>query len=352
MKPSSMLACAALLLIACHLRYLLFVPYGQLAERPLWVSAFYFFSGLSHQAFAVYFVIQGHALARAVRESPSYVSLLVRKAAVTWAMLLPILLLGVLLDGSGLRWLNASGLYTAFPDFIVFTFDGPTLLGQLAMLQPFVVPTFGSNAVLWVLAFEWWYSCLYLLLASQLWRGRAVALVLIGLGVALALAGFSSEFVTWGVVWLLGAALAVPRIARLRVPPRLAIALFAGALLLSRYIEGQAGWLQGTHGLAVIFCKNVLFGAGFALLLLALPRRAEALAPSFSGALFFGHFPVLMVLVGLGALWQPLKRQPDGATMLWFGALTVAVYAIGWLLFAATRRLLSRRYRRRSPALP
>ena len=50
-------------------------------------------------------------------------------------------------------------------------------------------------------------------------EATALALALIGLCVLAVLASFPSEFSTWGVVWLLGAALALPRAPRVPSVP-------------------------------------------------------------------------------------------------------------------------------------
>jgi len=338
------LGSASLLLVVYHVRYLLFVNYGSLADRSLWIDAFYFLSGLGHQAFGVFFVIQAYLLAGSIQRLGSYRAVLMAKSASTYACLLPVLLLGIVLDGTGSRYLNDTGLYTAFPDFAVLSLDASTLLGQLVMAQPFFVPTFGTNGVLWVLAFEWWYSCIFLLLAAQLRRRRWLGLTLIALLVAAALVSFPSDFITWGLIWLMGVMVAQPGVRA--VPLRLAVPLFLVALLLSRYMESQTAILNGPHGLVFSCLKNLSFAAGFSLLLLAMQRKSAELVPDFSTAVFFGHFPLMMFIVALGARWQPLKQAPGAASLLWFVLATVAIYGCTWALyralwrFAQARRLL------------
>ena len=330
------MACASLLLVAYHVRYLILTNYANVAAGTVWIDLFYFLSGLGHQAFGVYFVVQGYMLATSVQRVPEYRGLFLLKAASTYAVLLPVLVVGLVLDGAGAGLLNQSGLYTAFPDFSVLSMDGATLLGQLLLAQPFVVPTFGSNGVLWVLAFEWWYSCLFLLLAALLRRRRRVGWLLLGALVLAVLLGFPSEFVNWGLIWLLGVAAAQPRLA---APPRcLALPVFALALVLSRYLESQAEILNGPAGLGFSFVKDASFALGFGWLLQAFRSDVGGLAPSFSTAVFFGHFPVMMFIVALGARWQPLKQQPGPGALLWFALATLAVYVAGWCLYRLARR--------------
>ncbi len=333
------MACASLLLVAYHVRYLVLTNYAEVAARTVWIDVLYFLSGLGHQAFGVYFVVQGYLLATSVRRLPDCRGLFLLKAASTYALLLPVLLVGLVLDGAGAHLLNQSGLYTAFPDFSVLSLDAATLLWQLLLAQPLALPTFGSNGVLWVLAFEWWYSCLFLLLVALLKRRRRAGQVL-QVAVALALlCGFPSEFVNWGLIWLMGVAAAQPR---LPAPPRrLALLVCVLALVLSRYLEAQAELLNGPAGLAFSFIKDGSFALGFAWLLQAWRSGVGGLAPSFSSAIFFGHFPVMMIIVALGARWQPLKQQPGAGALLWFLLATLAVYAVGWGLYVLVRRALA-----------
>ena len=284
-------------------------------------------------------------LATSARRLPDYRGLFLLKAASTYALLLPVLLVGLVLDGAGAHLFNQSGLYTAFPDFSVLRLNAATLLGQLLLAQPLALPTFGSNGVLWVLAFEWWYSCMYLLLAAQLRRRRWLGLTLIALLALAALYSFPSDFITWGLIWLMGVMVAQPSVRA--VPLRLALPLFLIALLLSRYMESQTVILGGPHGLVFSCLKNLSFAAGFSLLLLALQRKPAELAPDFSTAVFFGHFPLMMFIVALGAHWQPLKQPPGAASLLWFVLATLAIYGCTWALYRALWRFaLARRQAR------
>lgn len=371
---------ATLLLVLYHVRYLVLASYASVAPHTLWTSALYFVTGLGHQAFTIFFVTQGFLLARALAARQAagqlaYAPLLINKAVRTYAMLLPVLLLGAVLDTLGARYLHAGRLYTAYPDFSVLTLDGLTLLGQLAMLQPLLVPTFGSNGVLWVLGFAWWYGVVFVLLFALVQRVRWLGMaVCVALAVA-AVLNFPSALVSWALVWLSGAAV-VPLSTRPRQVARLPALLVLGAVLvLARYLEARTALIDGEAALRLSFVKNFVFGLGMAWLLLSVAvtparrqrswagRLADRLSDDidrFSCTLFFGHFPVLMAGAALAhqVAGMPLKGAPGWPALLWMAALVTLVYAVGWGWYqlgerhagALVRRVLFKSVRRQARA--
>jgi hypothetical protein len=366
------LALATLLLLAYHVRYLLFAQYASLSTRSLPLAAFYFVSGLGHQAFTAFFVIHGACFAQGVwRRRASgrlnYRAYLVHKIGRTYAVLLPVLLLGLLLDGLGARYLNATGVYTGSPEFSTLTLSVAALSGQLIMAQPFLVPTFGSNGVLYVLAFEWWYCALLLLVCRAFDLRRWLGTLLCAGVLLLALRAFPSELLSWGCVWLLGAgAMRLSERARARPPLWCAVLLCLASAALSRYMELGAGALQGTAALSYSFLKDITFGLGLGTLLLALPgaarrapfesapgpgARARAALERCAYPLFLGHFPLMMFIVagasvhfGLG-----LKQAPDAGTVGAFALILLLIYGAALALCMLARRpvaaLLKRWYR-------
>ncbi len=367
-------AAATFLLVVYHVRYLLFSSYATVASGSLALSAFYFVSGLGHQAFAMYFVTHGYLFARSIAKrqgARDYAAFIANKLARTYAVLLPVLALGLVLDLAGSRYLNGAGLYTAFPDFSVVTLDARTLLGQLFVAEPFLVPTFGSNGVLWVFAYEWWFCCLFLLLAYLLdrWRWLGVAACV---GAVLGLVRlFPAPYVAWLLIWLVGAAVLLCGASARVVPLRLALPVFVAALTVSRYMESRVALLDGADALRFSFIKDMSFALGFGLVLLALqgragrtkharspPGRLVATANRFSYSLFFGHFPVMMFIVAAATrlFGLPLKHAPDVVTVLAFVLVTLAMYAAGWGVYLvserhgpALARMLLRRIRGRPP---
>lgn len=309
-----------------HVRFLLFVDYGDVHAKTALSAAFYFLTGLGHESFAVFFVLDGILTGLMLLRHPPGAAV-ARHVSGLYRMLLPGLILGAALDVAGVRFFNGSGLYTAYPAFSTLTLGYASLLGNLLMLQPFAVPTFGSNGMLYLLAFLFWSLILLALCARTAWPGRIVLLAAVA---ALA----PSSFLAWAATWLAGIAVAHAGATRDARPPlSIAIAGFAGALLLSRFIGADTHLLPPPYGAWLIQYKYLLVGASFAGVAWALyPARAQhgravdAPAGQAAAFTFFFHFPVIMLLIALGStlLGQPLMQQPAPAR---YGEFAVVVAA-------------------------
>ena len=315
---------SVLVALMYHVRFLLFVDYEHV-EAKTWLSdVFYFLTGLGHESFAVFLVLDGILTGRALRaHGPPAPAALGRHAIALYRILVPGLALGALFDAAGARFFNGSGLYTAYPAFSTLTLGYAALLGNLFMLQPFVVPTFGSNGMLYLLSFLFWSL---ILLGVFLRATRAGRVVLLAAVVVVA----PPLFLTWSAIWLAGVAVAhlgATRSARPSLP--LAIVGFIGALLLSRFL-GAGVHGPPPSGAWLVDWKFLLVGWGFAAIAWALTppgAQHEAAphdpAPAFT---FFFHFPVMMLLVGMGTtlLGQSLMQQPAPARYAAFAAVVAA----------------------------
>jgi len=322
---------SVLVAVMYHVRFLLFVDYEHVQEKTWWSDVFYFLTGLGHESFAVFLALDGILTGRALRaHGPPTRTTPGRHAIALYGLLLPGLILGAACDVAGARFFNGSGLYTAYPAFTTLTLDYTALLGNLFMLQPFIVPTFGSNGMLYLLSFLFWSL---ILLGVFLRATRAGRIVLLAAVVALA----SPLFLIWSAIWMTGVAVAHIGATRTARPPlSLAIVGFLGALLLSRFLGAHA------HGPPVA-CKFLLVGWGFGAIAWALtPRGAQPEAapddpaPAFT---FFFHFPVMMLLVGMGTTLsgQPLMQQPAPARYGAFAAVVAACVGTTVLVARASR---------------
>jgi len=149
---------SAVVALMYHVRYLQFVDYGALTAKGALSTAFYMLTGLGHEAFAVFFVADGIAAGSQLWHGRGSMYAVPGRPAglhpgALYAQLLPGLLLGVCFDHIGASFLNGSGIYTSFPEFSTLTFGTSALLGNALMLQPFFVPTFGSNRMLYLLSY-------------------------------------------------------------------------------------------------------------------------------------------------------------------------------------------------------
>lgn len=295
---------SAIVAIVYHIRYLVFVDYHAVEAKSTLSTAFYFLTGLGHESFAVFFVcdgiVAGLVLLRHRTRTASDPGAASLHLGALYRILLPGLLLGACLDLAGSQFFNGAGLYTAYPEFSTLTLTTTSLLGNLLMLQPFIVPTFGSNGMLNFLSYLFWSFVLLLLFVQTARLER-----------------------------------------RLRPPLLLAAGLFGAVLLLSRVIGSDAGVLPAPFGEWIVHNKFLFVGLGFAAIARALYpdrsrghggwldavlERGEREAGQTAAFIFFFHFPVIMLLVGIGStlLDRPLMQQPTLATYGEFALLVAA----------------------------
>jgi hypothetical protein len=326
---------SALVALIYHVRFLMFVDYGAVHEKTGLSKAFYFLTGLGHEAFAVFFVVDGVAAGLLLRHRAAAS----RYPGVLYQILLACLLLGVTLDPTGVRFFNGSGVYTDFPALSTSTLTHASLLGNLLMLQPFVVPTFGSNGMLYLLSYLFWS---FILLVLFLRAARLARIVL----VTAVLLVMPYEFLVWGATWLAGVAVVGLGESRAWRPPVLAAAAgFAGALVLSRLIGSDAHLLAPPFGDWLIRCKYLFVGISFAALAWALyPAGARALpvhAGLAASVTFFSHFPVMMLFFATGSalLEWPIMQQPTPAGYTLFICLVGACLAVMALATRASKAL-------------
>ncbi|KQV49883.1 hypothetical protein [Massilia sp. Root335] len=319
-----------------HVRFLLFVDYEDVHAKTALSAAFYFLTGLGHESFAVFFVLDGIVTGRVLLRRPPGAAV-ARRVGALYRLLLPGLVLGAAFDAAGARFFNGSGLYTAYPAFSTLTLGSAPLLGNLLMLQPFVVPTFGSNGMLYLLSYLFWSLILLALCARAAWPRRIVLLAVV---VALA----PASFLAWAAIWLAGIAVVYAGATHAARPPApVAIAGFAGALLLSRFIGADAHLLPSPFGAWLIEWKYLFVGVGFAAVAWALypphPRHdvtGDHAAPQAAAFTFFFHFPVMMLLVAVAStfLGQPLMQQPAAAR---YGEFVILVAACVGMTVLAVR---------------
>lgn len=171
-----------------------------------------------------------------------------------------------------------------------------TLVGNVFFLQTTVVPTFGSNLVLWSLANEFWYYLLCPLLLAPLMVAISLRLRLIlfscGIGVLafLALANFS---IAWLFsIWCLGALARVCPVPALTSRP-VALVLAVLAVFAFSFLRPHLGPLA-----------TLLVGLTFTNLLLSLRRDA----PVTPGALSAGVRSLAAFSFSLYAIHLPLQH--------------------------------------------
>jgi hypothetical protein len=346
---------SALIVVMYHVRFLLFIDYELLHNKTILSKSFYFVTGLGHEAFAIFFVINGIAagtlfLEESRQHQAGAVKNVVGRFARTYLALMPVLIFGGILDLVGARFFNGSGLYSDFPAFSTLTLSLSSFIGNLFMLQPFVVPTLGSNGMLYLLSYLWWSLCLMaILFAVSQWRkplGNFVCAGLLGI-----LVFAPSHFALWLAIWLLGIAV-VLLCARspARVPPLVGGILLVAATIFSRLVGSKGDLLPQPFGSLLLSWKYWFVGIGFATLAASMYRTANATngppAPppgfarlnrrlgDFAPVTFFFHFPFMMLLTGAGAdlLHEQLMQQPSAMLYLHFTSVVAACYGVTYFI--------------------
>jgi peptidoglycan/LPS O-acetylase OafA/YrhL len=256
---------AAFLVLAGHLRAFVFQGYGELAYANVPIKAFYFATGLGHQAVVIFFALSGFlvggkALDDILNWRFSWSYYLLRRLTRLWIVIVPALLMTMVLDSIG-SWLTLGSGYDG--RYFEMYFSGPSapagadhsltaFLGNLAFLQTIWVPAFGSNGPMWSLANEFWYYVIFPLAVWLALSKRIDLVKIIGLVIFIA-AVISLPFwlLASGLIWVAGAAAAWCTRRQVLVGILVnsatrvsAVAILFGALALSKTAGDEIGDLE------------------------------------------------------------------------------------------------------------
>jgi peptidoglycan/LPS O-acetylase OafA/YrhL len=356
---------SALLVLLAHVRGFVLQDLVELQSPGILTKAFYFATGIHHQAVMVFFVLSGYFVGGSVLEAISARRFSVHHYALArlsrlWVALIPALLLTLAFDAAGRAThpeAYAGSLRTAFmsgPEPGVGTALAPEVFaGNLLFLQTVTVPVFGSNGPLWSLANEFWYYVLFPLAAAAVVAFRTgfrPRRLLVGLATTTAF-GLLAWSLPWGLVskgfiWLLGVVVWWTA----RQPRTMAIA-------------GSFGWRLATSLLFVatlaasktssIVGSDLAVGLAFALwmpsLLGAWPKPgwwsgAGSALSAISYTLYVVHFPLLFFVAAVSL--EGSQFTPDTRGLLWFAALSVASLLLAgamWWLFERNTDKVRRR---------
>lgn len=341
-----------------HVRFLLLSSYGSLHDPSPLLTGFYFLTGLGHESYAVYFIVDGICaglrLQRQRATGAAASAAVLRHLGALYLVFLPGLLVGACFDLAGARLPGHEAVYAAFPAFSTLTLTYPAFLGNLLMLQPFAVPAFGSNSMLYLPSWLFWCAILLALYlrAGAAPRGRSLRLLL----VLVALALLPYPFLIWAAIWLVSVGLVFVSESRQWRPPLLAgLALCAGALVVSRLLGPLSASVPPPARDVIVQCGFLLVGLGFATIAWArYPTRRASEAHGLPVATtagwrertasftFFFHFPVIMLLATLGAtrLGLPLMQPPSATALAWFACLVAASAVVATLATTITTRIV------------
>lgn len=336
---------AAMLVMTGHLRDILFVNYKQILNLNVAANVFYFVTGFGHYAVIIFFVmsgflIGGETIDRYISGSFDWRSYLIKRTSRIYVVFIPVLLLGGMLDISGLHFFNTLGIYDNTDSFqfnseltdrdISANLTKKIFIGNLAMLQTVKVPVLGSNGPLWSLANEFWY---YLLFPSLLGiffsdnnRTKINCAIL-------------SIFIYWLLpfkilmyffIWILGALTRKLYFALNPIFSMLQFILLVGTL---RIIAKDA------------YIWDVLISSSFCITILAFNSNQQTVNRSlrsgfhkimadFSYTLYALHFPLILFIVNAlsSIVGLNIARQPHLQSYTIFFGLMAAVYAISYYL--------------------
>ena len=372
-------ALAALAVLLAHTRG--FVMSDAARQPPMTVlgQTVFGLTALGHQAVIVFLVVSGTMVTRAMlamhrRGRWSGVEFWTARLVRLWLVLVPCLLLGGLQDRLGLAMTDPFADVYGSPGTSAVAVAGQlglgALAGNVAFLQGFAVPVFGSNLPLWTLAVEaWCYVCGFGLFS--LWRARHAPhrLALHGLWMGALAAGlFTPAFGLLLPIWLIGAgvALALPRndgeaeagprerpgawLPRAGVMTAFGLAVVAARLASARHPIASDYGLAGTT--AATLWMLATWNPAATLVVRGL--RATA---GLSYTLYLSHFPLLALLAATVLDHGQLSFGPAGVVLIAAAAaLAIGQAVLLWWAFerrtGAVRAAVTRWIGRRSVLRP
>jgi peptidoglycan/LPS O-acetylase OafA/YrhL len=370
---------AAALVFVGHLRNPLFLGYAQVPpeHRNLIVQAWYFVTGLTAEAVTVFFVLSGllvGAAGLARRQAGRFVAAdyAIDRLTRLYLPFLPALLLGFALDVVGSRVFASVGFWDHSHPMVAqkigtppFTsmLDTNILLGNILMLQHYLVPPLGSNQPLWTISAEFWFYAVFLfaLGAAGLAKDR-VARVAAFLALAAVVAFLGSRFLVLLGLWSIGVAIGLVPAGRWRSLPvatGVFLLLLLGARLSKDVLDTSAVLREAkNYAIAMSFAYLVCCMRGRRFPWLEKIARPNAFMASFSYSLYLLHFPVMLFLLGAlhaTGLFPGIARGFDPTN--WSGIsvyLMVTLLVLGscWLFSLATERNTERVRRLLKSKLP
>jgi len=349
-------AVAAAAVMWGHLRGLFFVDFGELTHDKLVHKIAYFLTGFGHEAVMVFFVLSGFLISSSILRSQasetwSFTEYAINRGTRLYVVLIPGLIFGTLWDRMGSSLFASSSIYSSalanFGGLVVqHELTIRNFFGNLLFLQTIACPTYGSNAPLWSIAYEFWYYVLFPvgLLAIQAWIRKKKSIQALFLAILALCIGWilGPEKMIGFLIWLGGFVLVLTS-----DRPHL------------RSIFGQKALLLGTSVILVMLLiaartqklgplsSDLVVGLGFVAFLFAVLRaeffqvmptgvysRSAHLFAGFSYSLYVLHFPFLLFL---RAWLVPVQRwYPDARHLVYGVAIGVATLAFSWFISTFT----------------
>lgn len=343
---------AALMVLLGHWRAIFYVDYAGVASPSVALQAFYFLTGLGHQAVVIFFVLSGFFIGNVVIDASrmqrwSAMRYTVDRLSRLYVVLLPALLLCWVWDSSGIWLFGVGGIYGGqVPGEHVVTFSVPLrnswtiFTGNFLFLQTIVVPPFGSNGPLWSLAYEFWYYAVFPLVWLGCSAARISQRVLVLTVAAGVLSFLGSDIALYFTVWLLGVWVSLVARRTLARPLRfgwvalaLAFVVFIASLALARARIVPEGFgadffVACVFAILMLVMVHARVGASFAML----SKKIAA----FSYTLYLVHVPPLVFIAA--SMGGDYKYQPTAMALMSGVPALVLVIIWAWLVYQLTER--------------
>jgi peptidoglycan/LPS O-acetylase OafA/YrhL len=335
-----------------HLRCVLLLDWPQTSVHSPLSAGVYFLAKFGHPAVIVFFVLSGFLVGssgiRSVEKRawslPRYLFHRVLRLEI---VLLPALLLGLLWDRLGIHVFHASGLYDGGWHLLVrqtpVNLSWRTLLGNVAFVQDILVPTFGTNAALWSLSYEFWYYVLFGLLVTaclrttRLWLRLVVALLILAV---VWFTGFGIMFLA--PLWFLGLGIyMLPQLPLSHTGRRVLLA--SSTLLFLTFLGVTFGNRAPVEVLTRPLLIDLVTGILVSLVLYAAlhanpaPSRYRQIAHRIAAptyTLYANHLPAMVLLLA----WIGVRKAPTPLHCLelggWFIVFWFCAYGL-YLVFEA-----------------
>lgn len=331
---------AALEVVAAHLRAQVFPGLKGMQDPTLWYQALAFFTGFSHQAVVVFFLLSGWlvggSLLNKLREPLSIKHYAVDRVTRLWIVLIPAFVLSLIIASMT----NAIDVetFSFAPDN---AYSAVAFVGNLFGLQETAVPRFGDNFPLWSLANETWYYVLFPLLVLSFYGSTIftrIASATVWLVVAVSL---TEPIILYFSLWLLGVVFSRIHISASTVQKLSVACLWVASATYFRLRAGPDMLDESAY------FQHLFFGLPVLLLLSSLQTKANlqhrailwlrtaanGLA-SFSFTLYVIHLPLIILLKNTYAPLRTGRLSPyDLSGLATYMVILAAILMLSYIFY-------------------
>lgn len=351
-------AVAALLVVVQHVFDGFMVQWADVAEPGLGLRLLYLVTEQGRNGVVVFFVLSGYLVGGQVLRRCAAGRFTWREYAIDRGSRIYVVLVPALAITATLDWLTplVAGQDQVGDRSLL------TLTGNLVHLQGALVPTFGTNAPLWSLAYEAWFYVMFpLLVCALLARGARRVFYVLGLLLVLAVVpGFALLL----PLWVMGALVALLPCRSVAPTPRQWV---GASVVVTVLMTGTATVTLAAPPKAV---TDLLVACSTAAFIYAVVNRPDLCAPTSpprlssavklirwtagtSFTLYVLHFPIVVLLATWtfrddATRWQPAA----GALALTAGLVLLLAASAGAVAFVFERRTPQVRQALRSRLLP